>query len=173
VATLFLEMPSLGTYALYSYASYYGPDAVPLDRVLLPRWLPTFERDVTSKCIDEIEDYYGYDPTGIYTPAFVEALRGGSVTESFPELARLFAQNKAGLSGQDIPVLVLHGTDDTVVLPRTLRRYMAELCASDGRGHYVVYPNVPHVMIRQSSLPDAVEWMQGVLAGKPAPNDCG
>lgn len=173
VATLFKEMPSLGPYVLFSYANYYGGDKVPLDKIILPRWLPTLERDVTGKCIDEIVGYYGDDPGIIFTPEFISAVRQGTLAQQFPTVKQLFDQNKAGVQGQSVPVLVLHGSQDTVVEPATLQAYMKELCASGGKGQYVLYPDIPHTLIRQTGYQDALRWMEATAKGALPKNDCG
>jgi alpha-beta hydrolase superfamily lysophospholipase len=174
VATLFADMPSLGPYVLYSYANYYGTDKVPLDKLIQPRLMPTLERDVTTKCIDEIVGYYGDNAAAIYTPEFLGALTQGTLGQQFPALKQLFDQNKAGLSAgaKSVPVLVLHGTSDTVVAPETLRGYMKELCASGGKGQYIAYPNVPHTLIRQTGYQDTIRWMDSVRGGQLPKNDC-
>jgi pimeloyl-ACP methyl ester carboxylesterase len=172
VSTLLKEMPSLGPYVLFSYASYYGGEKVPLEKIVLPRWLPTLERDVTGKCIDEVVGYYGDDPAAIFTPEFVSALRQGTLAQQFPTIKELFDQNRAGLKGKEMPVLVLHGTKDTVVEPATLQAYMKELCGSGGKGQYVLYPDVPHTLIRQIGYADALKWMESVAKGQLPKNDC-
>ena len=175
VATLLKEMPSLGPYLLFSYANYYGADKVPLDKILLPRWLGTLEKDVTGKCIDEVVGYYGDDPSALFTPEFVNALRQGTLGQAFPTLKQLFDQNKAGVGagGRQIPVLVLHGSKDTVVEPATLQAYMKELCGSGGRGQYISYPDIPHTLIRQMGYQDALRWMEATAKGQLPKNDCG
>lgn len=165
-ATLFKDMPSLGPLVLYSYASYYGQDKVPFDKLIQQRWLPTLERDVTTKCIDEIPTYYGDNPQALYTPEFLAALDNRDLlAQQFPTLRKLFDQNKHGLGGKEIPVLVLHASNDTVVSPPTLRRYMQELCAAGGKGRYVAYPDIPHTLIRQTGYQDAIRWMGEVAKG--------
>ncbi|HEU5315104.1 MAG TPA: alpha/beta fold hydrolase [Chloroflexota bacterium] len=174
VSTLFKDMPSLGPYVLYSYANYYGADKVPIDKLIQPRLLPTLERDVTTKCIDEVVGYYGDDPAAIYSPEFLGALKQGTLGQQFPALKQIFDQNKAGLStsAKNVPVLVLHGTNDTVVAPETLRTYMQELCSAGGKGQYVAYPNLPHTLIRQTGYQDTIRWMEAVRSGQFPKNDC-
>ncbi len=174
VSTLFKEMPSLGPYVLYSYADYYGRDKVPFERIVQPGVQRTLERDVTTKCIDEIVGYYGADPAAVFTPEFVSALRQGTLAQQFPVLKQLFDQNKAGVSPDSklIPVLVLHSAKDTVVEPATLQAYMKELCGAGGRGQYVAYPDIPHTLIRQTGYADAIHWIESITKGQLPKNDC-
>lgn len=172
-ATLFKDMPSLGPLVLYSYANYYGGDKVPFDKLIQQRWLPTLEKDVTSKCIDEIPTYYGTDPKAVYTPEFLAALDNRDLlAQQFPTLRELFDKNKHGLGGKSVPVLVLHGTKDTVVYPETMQRYMQEACAAGHKARYIAYPDVPHTLIRQTGFQDAMSWMQAVQGGQAPKSDC-
>lgn len=170
--TLFKEMPSLGPYLLWSYADLYGKDKVPFDRIMLPKWLPTLEHDVLSMCIDEIPTYYGANPRQVFTPEFLGAIDDASLGQKFPALKQLLDRNKAGLGASDVPVLVLQGTEDTVVYPATLKAYMKELCATGARGSYVPYIGIEHILTRQVSYEDAVNWMNRIMAGRPADSTC-
>jgi dienelactone hydrolase len=175
VSTLFKEMPSLGPYVLFSYANYYGADKVPLEKMIQPRWQATLEKDVTGKCIDEVVGYYGDDPNAIFTSEFIAGVRQGTLGQQFPSVKQLFDQNKAGVGagGKNVPVLVLHADKDTVVEPATLQAYMRELCGSGGRGQYIMYPGIPHTLIRQTGFQDAIRWMEATAKGQLPKNDCG
>jgi hypothetical protein len=172
VSTLFDEFPSLGPYLLYAYAQYYGADKVDVGRVLQPRWLPTLEEDVTTKCIDEVPAYYGDDPRRIYRPEFLNALHSGQLTQTYPALGALLDRNSAGVGGKNIPVLFLQGLADTTVTPQTSRAYMDRVCAAGGRATYLTYRDIPHVLTRQVSYRDTLEWMTTVLRGDQMRVDC-
>jgi pimeloyl-ACP methyl ester carboxylesterase len=170
--TLFKEMPSLGPYLLWSYADLYGKDKVPFERIMLPKWVGTLEHDVLSMCIDEIPTYYGADPRQVFTQEFLGAIDDGSLGAKFPALKQLLDRNKAGLGAPEVPVLVLQGTDDTVVYPATLRAYMREVCGTGAHGTYVPYVGIQHILTRQVSYEDAVNWMNAIMAGKPPKSTC-
>jgi hypothetical protein len=172
VATLFTEFPSLGPYLIYAYAQYYGTDKVNVERLLQSRWLPTLEEDVTTKCIDEVPAYYGDDPRRIYRPEFLNALNSGQLAQTYPELEALLDRNSAGVGGKNIPVLFLQGLADTAVTPQTSRAYMDRVCAAGGRATYLTYRDIPHVLTRQVSYRDTLEWMTTVLRGEPLRVDC-
>jgi hypothetical protein len=76
------------------------------------------------------------------------------------------------LGGTEIPVLVLQGTEDTVVYPATLKAYMKELCATGARGSYMPYIGIEHILTRQVSYEDTVNWMNRIMAGKPSDSTC-
>ncbi|HEU5318854.1 MAG TPA: alpha/beta fold hydrolase [Chloroflexota bacterium] len=171
--TLFREFPALGNYLLYSYADFYGKEHVPVDRIVRPEWLRTWEKDVTSMCIDEVPDYYGGEPRFVYTNDFLRAIDAHTMAQDFPQLNALLAKNKAGLGSPDIPVLVLQGTDDTVVYPETLKTYMREVCATGARAAYLSYPGMTHTVTRQVSYEDTLLWMSTILRGQAPWTTCG
>jgi hypothetical protein len=172
VVTLLSEFPALGPYLLYAYSTYYGADKVDPAQALLPRWIPTLEADVTSMCIDEVPGYYGDDPRRIYRPEFLAALQGGRLGQEFPALKALLDQNNAGPGDRGVPVLFLQGLADTIVTPQTSRAYLRRICDAGGRATYLTYEDVPHVLTRQVSYRDTLEWMGGIMQGRPVPSDC-
>jgi hypothetical protein len=172
VASLLAEFPALGPYLLYAYSSYYGADKVDPAQALLPRWLPTLAEDVTSMCIDEVPGYYGDDPRRIYRPEFLAALQGGRLGQEYPALKAILDQNNAGPGDKVVPVLFLQGLADTIVTPQTSRAYLRRICDAGGRATYLTYEDIPHVLTRQVSYRDTLEWMGDVLQGRPVPSDC-
>jgi Secretory lipase len=172
VSTLFTEFPALGPYLLYAYSAYYGADKVDPAQYLLPRWLPTLAEDVTTLCIDEVPGYYGDDPRRIYRPEFLNALQNGRLGQEYPTLKALLDQNSAGVGGKDTPVLFLQGLADTIVTPHTSRAYLRRICDAGGQATYLTYEDIPHVLTRQVSYRDTLEWMETVLKGDKIPSDC-
>jgi dienelactone hydrolase len=172
VETLLSEFPALGPYLLYAYSTYYGTDKVDPAQALLPRWVPTLAADVTSMCIDEVPGYYGDDPRRIYRPEFLAALQGGRLGQEFPALKAILDQNNAGPGDRGVPVLFLQGLADSIVTPQTSRAYLRRICDAGGRATYLTYEDIPHVLTRQVSYRDTLEWMGGVMQGRPVPSDC-
>jgi hypothetical protein len=172
VSTLFTEFPSLGPYLLYAYSKYYGADKLDPARYLLPRWLPTLEEDVTTMCIDEVPGYYGEDPRGIYRPEFLDALRGGRLAQEYPAIKALLDQNSADPGPKDVPVLFLQGLADTIVRPQTSHAYLRAICDAGGVATYLTFEDIPHVLTRQVSYRETLQWMGSILQGRKAPSDC-
>ncbi len=170
--TLFRDMPSLGPLLLYSYADFYGREKIPIDRILQPRWLRSWERDALAMCIDEIPTYYGDDPAYVYTSEFLGAIDNHTLGDKYPALNELLQKNKAGLGGKDIPLIVLQGTEDTVVYPATLKAYMKEVCAGGAHAAYLSYPGQPHFTIRQIGFEDTLIWMAALLKGQAPWTTC-
>ncbi len=172
VGALLRDSPYFAPYVLYSYADYYGPQAVDVSRLLLPRWLPTLRADVTTRCIDAMPGYYGNDARQLYQPAFREALYNDRLGESFPGLQEALARNNAGLVPSAVPALVLQGGADPIVTAQTQGAFVARLCAAGGRVTYRTYANVHHFQTRQVGFKDTLAWMQTLLAGNAPPTSC-
>jgi fermentation-respiration switch protein FrsA (DUF1100 family) len=123
-------------------------------------------------CIDEVPGYYGDDPRRIYRPEFLAALQGGRLGQELPALKAILDQNNAGPGDKSVPVLFLQGLADSIVTPQTSRAYLRRVCDAGGRATYLTYEDVPHVLTRQVSYRDTLEWMEGILQGRPVPTDC-
>jgi hypothetical protein len=173
VQTLLQEMPGLAPYLLYAYADYYGADQVDAGQVLLPPLFATLERDVKRLCIDEVLDYYGYDPKVVFQPRFADALAHDRLGEEYPALKALLDRNNVGLTPGGAPVLVVQGLADTVVEPATQRAFVRRLCAVDVKVTLIQYEGIPHVLTRQVSIDDTTAWMQAIQQGGPTQVACG
>ena len=53
-----------------AYSEYYGADKVDPQATLADRWLTTEVEDVTTMCIDAIQQYYPLSPEPLYAPVF-------------------------------------------------------------------------------------------------------
>ena len=173
VTALLRDSPYFAPYLLYAYADFYGRDRVDPARLLHPRWLPTLAADVTTRCIDAMPGYYGNDPRQLYHPTFFDALYGNRLGEAFPALKEVLDPNSTGLAPSRVPVLVLQGTADPIVPPRTQQAFVEKLCAAGGRVTYLTYPNVHHFHTRQVGFKDTLAWMETILAGGAPRSVCG
>jgi len=172
VYTMLEEAPYLAPYLFYSYARYYGEDKVPLDDLLVPTITRTLESDVTTKCIDEVPAYYGDYTPWIYQPALDAAVDDHQLDAKFPALKQLLDSNDAGVAKSDVPVLILQGLADTLVTPETQRDFVRKLCASGAGVTYNTYEGIPHVLTRQVSYRDVLDWMASILDGNAPRSDC-
>jgi dienelactone hydrolase len=170
---LLRENPIFAPYTIYAYRDFYGSEIVNVADVFLPKWVPTFESDVLSKCVDGIFSYYTRSTREMYTPRFRLALDNGELDDAFPLLAARLLANNTGLSGgSDIPVLILQGTGDTVVTPDSQRAFKDQLCRQGTPATYVEYPAVSHPEIRTTSFGDTLWWMQRVAEGALVETHC-
>jgi len=173
VETLLREDPVFAPYLVYAYRDFYGSGIIGVADVFAAQWVGTFESDVLNNCVDDIFVYYTRSPRELYTPTFNEILYGGQLDEEYPLFAEALSANASGLSGgDDIPVLILQGTADTVVTPDSQRGFRDLLCALGDRVSYFEYTAVAHTDIRWSSFGDVLVWMDKVREGVPLPDSC-
>jgi acetyl esterase/lipase len=173
VETLMREDPIFGPYTVYAYRETYGDEIIDIDDVFLPNWIDGFESDVLTKCVDDIFRYYSRSTRDMYSSEFREDLFSDRLRQEYPAFARALDANNAGLrGGSSIPVLILQGTGDTVVMPDTQRAFKEQLCALGGTVTYMEYTAVAHVDIRWTSFGDVLGWMQSMGEGDAPENDC-
>ena len=173
VETLMREDPIFSPYTVYAYREIYGDEIIDVEDVFLPNWTDGFESDVLNKCVDDIFTYYSRSTRDMYSPEFRENLFEDRLRQAYPAFAEALDANNAGLrGGSRIPVLILQGTGDTVVMPDTQRAFKEQLCAQGGTVTYLEYTAVAHVDIRWTSFGDVLGWMQSMGEGNAPQNDC-
>ncbi|MBC8444653.1 MAG: hypothetical protein H8D77_00870 [Chloroflexi bacterium] len=173
VETLLREDPVFSPYIIYAYRDFYGSEIIGAADVFLPAWVPTFDSDVLSKCVDDIFNYYSRSARAMYSPEFREILYGDRLDQVFPLFAEKLSANYAGVSsGSRIPVLILQGTADTVVTPDSQRAFKDQLCEQGGIVTYLEYTAIPHAEIRWTSFSDVLAWMQRIERGELPETDC-
>lgn len=84
----------------------------------------------------------------------------------------LYARNTPGTLPADVPVFLAQGSADTTIPPSLTGNYMQRLCHAGSAVDLDVKQGVNHRFIARDAAGDAVAWMSGRFAGKPAPNDC-
>lgn len=173
VEGLMFDSPQYSPYIVYAYRDYYGTDTVDPADVLLPNWLPTFEQDVTSKCIDQVFEYYSNDPARMYTPEFRAALYGDRLADEFPRFKTMLDLNDSSYKTySSIPILLLHGAADPIVQVRTVEAFRSYLCGEGKNVTYRLYPAVNHFQTRQYGFIDTLSWMQTILNGDVPVSNC-
>lgn len=173
VEALLRERPALAPYIVYAYSTYYGPYVIAPETVFLPQWLPTFVQDVTTKCVDEVYQYYPQGPTQLYRPEFLNALFSGQLDGDFAAFKQVLDLNYVGTSiNVNTPALLLHGAADPIVTPQTNEAFMTQICAMGKRVTYNLYPGIDHFGTRQSAFIDTLQWMQELLNGGSPRSDC-
>jgi dienelactone hydrolase len=173
VEGLMYDSPRYSPYIVYAYRDFYGAEVVDPAEVFLPHWLPHFEEDVTSMCIDEVLQYYPNDPTRIYTRRFREALYNDRLADEFPLFkARLDANDSSHKVYPAVPIILLHGTADPIVKVRTIQAFVSYLCSEGQNVTYNLYPGVNHFLARQYSFADTLMWMEYILDGNTPTSSC-
>ncbi len=173
IEALLYDSPRYSAFVVYAFRDFYGEEVITPEQVLLPRWLPTFDADATTNCIDNAFRYYIEDPRQMYTPLFFEALYNGRMTELFPEFKEKLDENYSGLT-VDVtrPAILLHGAQDPVVTPRVIEQYISRLCNSGKNVVYRLYSDANHFTTRQFGFRDTLNWMRTILEGGVPQSEC-
>jgi len=170
---LLREAPSLSPYIIYAFRDYYGHEIIDPAFVFQEQWLPTFYGDASSKCVDEVYDYYWGGAANLYQPGFSQSLYNRRIGFDFPAFKEALDQNDVGQTvNPQTPALLLHGSADPIVTPKTNERFMGQLCRQGKSVTYYLYNNVHHFQTRQYSFADTLNWMQTIVAGAPVHSDC-
>lgn len=173
VEALLRETPALSPYIIYAYHHYYGAAVIDPAKVFQEQWLPTFYNDASTKCVDEIYDYYQGGQANIYRPEFSSTLYGGRLGFDFPAFKEALDRNDVGrATNPQVPALLLHGSADPIVTPQTVERFMRQLCRQGKAVTYYLYNNVHHFQTRQYSFIATVQWMQAIMTGTAVRSDC-
>lgn len=173
VEALLRESPIFTPYLIYAYRHFFGADVIGPEQVFLDNWLPTFDEDVLTLCVDDIFVRYTNDPQGMYRPEFRTALFNDTLGESYPLFKAVIDANYAGtFGGFDIPAAFFQGTADYVVTPDSQQRFATLLCEQGEPVTYVTLPAVQHVNTRQVSFKATIAWMQSIAKGQKPQNHC-
>lgn len=172
VARLLREGPYYAPYIVQSYSTTYGEQAFDPAEVLNARWLPTLQKDVGTRCVDKMQEYYPFDGKLVYAPEFAAALYGGTLEADFPSIARILEENRTGLSGHGLPALIVQGEEDVIVQNPTQTLFVEELCATGSSVLYLRFPGVRHRYTRQAGFEQSIAWMERLARGEIAPSDC-
>jgi pimeloyl-ACP methyl ester carboxylesterase len=167
-----LTLPQLTPYRLYAWVDYYGADKVPLEEIFTDYWLPTLEDDVLNLCVMDAVGRFSANPAEMYRPAFLEALQNGTVGALFPELNELLELNNPGFVQNDIPALIVQGTEDRTLPMAVHERFVERYCAAGNRLTELVHAGVNHFNARQVSYHEVLDWMQQIVGGQTPPQDC-
>lgn len=170
VEAVLFEFTYVAPWVIHSYDTFH-PDRIDPADIIREPYLSSLETDAERLCILGAQDYFPSVPEGLFTMEFAQSLASGTLHETHPEAARLFAENDAGLAGHALPAIILQGEDDPVVDIRTQNAFVAALCE---RGSPVAYPNYMDTRheTRYVGFAEAIEWMQSLARGEAPPNDC-
>lgn len=158
LVALFKEFPDVAPMILYTFRNLYGRDAVDPDLALAERFAISLDYDITRQCVGAMQSYYPIDPKKLFTPSFSKALLGGTLETEYPGIFKALEDNKTGLSGHRVPVMICQGTDDIVVYGSTQAAFVEALREAGSVVDYRIYKGVRHDT-RQASFWDVQAWM--------------
>ncbi|MFP4210936.1 MAG: alpha/beta hydrolase family protein [Alkalispirochaeta sp.] len=168
IEPLLLMYPSLGPMIATSYVTVYGRNRFDPSEIFREPWASDLEYDTTRQCVGGIQRYYPSDPSALYTPEFLASLRRNTLGRTHPSIARIFEENRTGLTRHGVPALILQGTEDIVVSRETQDRYVAALRARGNPVDYRIIRDERHDT-RQVAFDDTVEWIRTL----PGPTETG
>lgn len=170
MSSLFQEFTFVAPWVLHSVATFQ-PGRIDPSSVLAEPYASRLAADAEALCILEAQAYYPASPGRLFRPEFTQALENDALESEFPEIASLFEENDAGLTGHGIPAIVLQGVDDPVVHIESQNRFIARLCKAGSKVRYPNYLRTRHET-RYIGFPEAIRWMRAVASGETPPSDC-
>lgn len=173
VMTLMQEAAYYSPYIIYAYRAMYGFEEIDPAAYLQDEWLENLTLDIATKCVKEMEVYYPFDGRELFTEDFYAALHGGTLAEEYPDFYRRLAENESGLSGHDVPVLMVQGGNDIIITTPAIRSYIGELCETGVPVQYRLYEDARHRHTRPAGFQASVDWINALFAGEDPPNECG
>lgn len=72
-----------------------------------------------------------------------------------------------------VPVLFAQTVGDPLVAPAVTRAFARRMCANRVRVRWIDVPGKDHATTARQSASPTLAWIDGLFAGRPAPNDCG
>lgn len=180
-----------GPLVLTSYSDWYKT-TYPVDKILLPRWAKSYSTDAQSGCIDAFNRIWPNNigenrSAQVYTPEFIKVAKPLNISAdpAYSSFAADLAKNIVGNVKTERPKLINHGLHDNVVLPSQSQHGFERFCV---KGNVVTFkkfdtsPNaiqtynpsgqVDHYQTMNASFKDTYTWMQNIINGEPAPNNC-
>lgn len=180
-----------GPLVLTSYTDWYKK-TYPVDKILLPRYSKNYAADAQSGCIDAFgrtwPNNVGENRSAqVYTPEFIKVAKPLNISAdpAYVDFAGDLAKNIVGNVKTDRPKLINHGVHDNVVLVSQSQHGFERMCV---KGNVVMFkkydtsPNaiqtynpsgqVDHYQTMNASFKDTYTWMQNIINGEPAPNNC-
>ena len=161
-----------GPYLLRSYQDWYGTE-YNLASILKSPYHENLAADVAKNCIDTNIAYWGNrDINKVYTPAFIEAMKSGSLQAFNPTFDQQLQSNLAGAVKTSRPKLINHGKLDNVVLPAQSDSAVKRMCGLGESVVYKIYPDATHYNTMAKSFDDTLVWMKAVLSGSTPTSTC-
>ncbi len=180
-----------GPFVLVSYQDWYKHN-YPVDKILMPQWTQNLRTDVLRECIDTADRFWpnnmGTNRSGlVYTPQFIAAAKTGNIANdpTYRQFAADMAKNITGAIARSTPILLNQGLYDNVILPVQSQAAFKRFCSSGNSVTYRRYDKsafavqtynptglVDHYQTMNASFKDTLAWMNSIINGAKAPNNC-
>ena len=171
VARLFREGPPYAPYIMYTYQQLYGAEEIDPARYLRAEYAGDLDEVVARMCVDAFQQHFPWEAAGLFRPEFRAALFDGTLADRFPALASRIAENNTGLTGHEIPGLILQGTEDWIARTASQTQFVEALRASGSAVRYIKMAGISHRHSRAAGFEASIEWMLWLAGGGPPPDD--
>ncbi|HYO88424.1 MAG TPA: alpha/beta fold hydrolase [Candidatus Limnocylindrales bacterium] len=172
MASHMMTLPQLAPYRMVAWEDYYGTDQVDPARVFTDRWLPTLYEDVMRMCVFDAAGFFSANPAELYHPDVLEGLQNGTLDETYPTLAALLELNSPGFVPNDLPALIVQGTEDRTIPMDVHEAFVERYCAAGNWLNEQIHEGANHFHLREISYRETLDWMARTLAGDIDPNTC-
>lgn len=172
MASHMLTLSPVAPYRIAAYAEYYGVEQADASRVFTDYWLPTMPEDVVSKCVFDAVGYWSRNPAELYRPEILDGLLNDTLDEVYPELDALLDLNSPGFVSNDLPALIVQGTEDATIPMPVHEAFVEDYCAAGNYLNELMYQGANHFHLREISYTDVLGWIDGALAGEVPENAC-
>ncbi len=172
MASHMLTLSPVAPYRIAAYAEYYGAEQADASRVFTDYWLPTMAEDVMSKCVFDAVGYWSRNPAELYRPEILDGLLNDTLDEVYPELDALLDLNSPGFVTNDLPALIVQGTEDATIPMPVHEAFVEDYCDAGNYLNELMYQGETHFHLREVSYTDVLGWIDGALAGDFPENVC-
>ena len=159
IATLFREGVCYGAEIIYTYMKMYGEDKIDPADFLNSEFIPTFEEDATTMCVDVFQYYFSYNSKKLFKEEFHTSLYNETLEEDYPVMFQYMEENNSGLDGHGIPVFVVQGGTDFIITNKSQDIFVDKLKTQGSEVKYTIYDGIPHKYTRMAGFADSVIWM--------------
>jgi len=159
------------TLGMYAYSEYYGAPQSP-ETWLHEDFATELPERAESECVLALGLWlFNKDADDVFQPDLVAAVREDRWEDIQPWTDYMDA-NTPGKYSSDVPVLVLHGRDDSLIPPEASERLLRRLCIHGIPAKLSLYNDETHFTIARAGRPEVSQWMTDRLAGAPVSDSC-
>lgn len=162
-----------------AYDDYYDL-RLPASELFNEPFAANVTQDAKRVCVDEAggiqNGHYGLrgNLALVYKQPLIDALKSGTFSAKYPELANHFNTNLAGKVTTATPKLFIGGDRDVVILPAAQTELMRRVCAGgQTKAQLLMGTGVSHYTAMAFGRVRTLEWMRQVGSGAQPANDCG
>lgn len=172
MASHMLTLSPLAPYRMVAWEDYYGTDQVDPARVFTAHWLPTLYDDVMRMCVFDAAGFFSANPAEMYQPDILAGLQNGTLAEVYPTLAALLELNSPGFVQNDLPALIVQGTEDRTIPMAVHEAFVERYCAAGNFLNEIIIQDATHFHLRELSYRATLDWMARAVQGEFDPNTC-